>query len=71
MANRTILALSNEALAVIERRAPSPNKRGAWVSQALVEFDRNLESVDAAASGILERIEARLKRIEEQLAAKA
>jgi len=31
--------LSNEALAVINRRAASPNKRGDWLSAAIVAYD--------------------------------
>lgn len=63
--------LSGEALAVIDRRAPSPNKRGEWISTALVDYDRILSGTDTGSgdSGVLERIESRLARIEKQLAA--
>lgn len=60
MANeRTILNLSPEAVAVIDKLAPSPNKRGAWVSKALVEYAQLL-SGDRGDAGILERIEKKL-----------
>ena len=31
--------LSSEALAIINRRATSPNKRGDWLSSAIVAYD--------------------------------
>ncbi len=62
-------ALSNDALAVIDRRAPSPGKRGEWISLALLDYDRILSGVPSAdgACGTLEAMEARLSRIEKQL----
>jgi len=63
--------LSGEALAIIDRRAPSQNKRGEWISNALADYDRILSGVDTGTgeSGLLERIDNRLARIEKQLAA--
>jgi hypothetical protein len=45
------------ALEVIARRAPSTNKRGQWLSDALVDYDRIL-------AGVPESIEARLRNLE-------
>ena len=67
MANvRTILHLSPEAVEAIERNMPSPNKRGAWASAAIVGYDRALRAAEQPIddSGVLERIEARLVRLE-------
>lgn len=67
MANvRTILHLSPEAIEAIERNAPSPNKRGAWASAAIVGHDQALRTAEQPVSdaGVLERIEARLVRLE-------
>lgn len=63
--------LSGEALEIIDRRAPSQNKRGEWISNALADYDRILSGVDTGTgeSGLLERIDNRLARIEKQLAA--
>lgn len=60
MANeRTILSLSPDAVAVIDKHAPSPNKRGAWVSMALTDYAK-LISGERGDTGILERIEKKL-----------
>ena len=61
--NRTILHLSPEALAAIDRNAPSQHKRGAWVSLAICEYERLLnESIDP--NGTLEKIDYKLDRLE-------
>jgi|LakMenE01Jun11ns_1017448.scaffolds.fasta_scaffold9957487_7 hypothetical protein len=54
------------ALEVIARRAPSTNKRGQWLSDALVDYDRILAGVpaDGGQCGALESIEARLRNLE-------
>lgn len=54
------------ALEVIARRAPSTNKRGQWLSDALIQYDRILAGVpaDGEQSGVLEAIEARLRNLE-------
>ena len=58
--------LSPAALEVIDRRAPSPNKRGDWMSNALIDYDRVLAGVpaDGEQCGALEAIEARLRNLE-------
>lgn len=61
--NRTILHLSDEALEAISRNAPSPNKRGAWVSLAVVEYERLLGE-SAQRVGTLETIDAKLSSLE-------
>lgn len=73
MANvRTILNLTPEALEVIERHAPSQNKRGQWASQAITEYARIMAGVGDLngddTTGILERIDSRLARMEKQMA---
>jgi hypothetical protein len=60
---RTILHLTNEALAAIASHAPSPNKRGAWVSLAVIEYARLLHE-STQATGTIERIDQRLNRLE-------
>jgi hypothetical protein len=59
-------SLTNEALAVIDRRAPGPGKRGEWISAALIDYDRVLAGVpaDGEQCGALESIEARLRNLE-------
>ena len=69
---RTVLNLSQEAVDAIERHAPSPNKKGSWVSLAITEYARILAGVgdkDSSEAGILERMDNRLARIERQLTA--
>jgi hypothetical protein len=63
MAQRTVLALTDEAVTIIEANA-TERKRGEFVSNALVAYANGGTSGD---SGILERIEARLARIEKLL----
>ena len=58
--------LSSEALAIIDDRAESPNKRGAWISQAIVDYDGILRGmVDNTPAGVMEKIATRLGRIEQ------
>ena len=61
--NRTILHLSPEALAAIDRNAPSQHKRGQWVSLAVVEYERLLHD-NSDPTGTLERIDHKLDRLE-------
>ena len=61
--NRTILHLSNEALATIDRNAQSAHKRGAWVSLAVVEYERLLHD-NSDPTGAMERIDHKLDRLE-------
>ena len=62
--------LSDEALAIIAQRAPSTNKRGEWISQAIVDYDRILSGIDpidtSLDTGLLEQIVNRLARMEKQ-----
>jgi hypothetical protein len=60
---RTILHLSAEALAAIASHAPSPNKRGQWVSLAITEYARLLHDA-TDPTGTIERIDQRLNRLE-------
>lgn len=73
MANvRTVLNLSQEAVNAIEGNAPSPNKKGEWTSNAVVEYARIMAGIgelNGSDDGILERIDNRLARMEKQLAA--
>lgn len=67
MANqRTILHLTPEAVEAINRNMPSPNKRGAWASAAIVGYDMALREAEQPIddAGVLERIELRLARLE-------
>lgn len=67
MANiRTILHLTPEAVEAIERNIPSPNKRGAWASAAIVAHDQQLHAPEPVVNdgGVLERLEQRIARLE-------
>lgn len=62
--------IDDAAIAVIDRRAPSPNKRGEWISQALLDYDRILSGVaPAAEGGALETLRADIAQLQKQLAA--
>lgn len=65
MANtvKTVLALKPEAVAVIDANA-TERKRGEFVSRVLLAYGQEKESAEL---GLLERIEARLARIEKML----
>lgn len=60
---KTVLALTPEAVAVIEANA-TERKRGEFVSRVLLAYGHETESAEL---GLLERIEARLARIEKML----
>lgn len=73
MANvRTVLNLSQEAVDTIDRHAPSPNKKGSWASMAITEYARIMAGIGELngddTTGILERIDGRLARMEKQMA---
>jgi hypothetical protein len=73
MANvRTVLNLSPEAVELIDQYAPSMNKKGVWASYAITEFARIMAGTGELngddTTGILERIDARLARMEKQIA---
>jgi len=60
---KTVLALTPEAAAVIDANA-TERKRGEFVSRVLLAYGHEAESAEL---GLLERIEARLARIEKML----
>lgn len=69
MANRTFLALTDDALKVIEANA-TERKRGEFVSNLLTDYGRVTGGISALGDdedGILERIDNRLARIEKQM----
>lgn len=61
--------LTDEAIAIINRRAPSENKRGQWISQALTDYDAILSSTphNDHDQGVLEQIVNRLDRLEKAI----
>lgn len=61
--------LSDEAIAIINRRATSDNKRGQWISAALTDYDAILSGAphDDQEQGVLEQIVNRLDRVEKLL----
>jgi hypothetical protein len=62
--------ISDEALAIINRRAQSENKRGQWISEAVCDYDRILEGVGPAQEGgALESLNVRMAQLEKQIAA--
>jgi len=70
MPSRTVLALSEDALSVIEANA-TERKRGEFVSSILVDYARvtgGISTLGDDDDGILERIDSRLARIEKQMA---
>jgi hypothetical protein len=73
MSNQKIhFTLSDEALAIIAKRAPSTNKRGEWLSQAVIDYDKVLSGIDTdgdGTTGLLEQVVIRLARIEKQMVA--
>lgn len=76
MANvRTVLNLTQEAVDTIDAHAPSAYRKGAWASYAITEYARIMAGIGELngddTTGILERIDARLARMEKQLAVMA
>lgn len=63
--------LADEAIAIINRRAPSENKRGQWISQAIIDYDAILSGAahNDHDAGVLEQIVNRLDRLEKMVAA--
>lgn len=62
--------LSDEALDIISRRAPSQNKRGEWLSMAVVDYDHILTGTTPIADdGALESLSARMGQLERMIAA--
>lgn len=62
--------LDNEAIAIVERMIPSPNKRGEWVSNAIIDYAAILEGITPSADlGTLEALNERMGQLEKQIAA--
>ncbi len=53
--------LSDEALRIIEKRSASANKRGDWLSQAIIAYDAILNEDETLAA--LATIASRLERL--------
>ena len=67
---KVFYTLTSEAIAIIERRAPSPNKRGQWLSEAVIDYDAIIEGVAPSSEvGALEALSVRLLQLEKQIAA--
>lgn len=68
---KVFFTLTDEAIEVINRRAPSPHKRGDWLSGAILDYDRIVTGATTGDSdkGLLEQVVIRLSHIEKQLAA--
>jgi hypothetical protein len=59
-------------MAIIAKRAPSVNKRGEWLSQAIVDYDKILAGIDTDDDdeiGLLEQLVIRMARMEKQMVA--
>jgi hypothetical protein len=70
MSVKVQFVISDEALTVINTHA-TERKRGEWLSNAVLEYDRIVGGVAGNSdddAGLLERIDTRLGRIEKQLA---
>ncbi len=63
--------LDDVAIAIIEQRAPSPGKRGEWLSSAVLDYDRILSGTmpDVLEGGALELLRADITLLQKQLAA--
>ncbi len=60
--------LDTDALAILNERAKSENKRGQWISQAIREYHELLTiRNDQQECGTLEEIAATLMRVERRL----
>lgn len=71
MSTKVQFVISDEALEVINRNA-TERKRGDWLSNAVIEYDKIINGVvDEAApgGGVLEAIDQRLSRLEKMVAA--
>jgi hypothetical protein len=63
--------LAKEALAVVDAKAEGERKKGEWISKAIIDYSRIMAGVGELGNGdtgLLERIDSRLGRIEKQLA---
>lgn len=62
--------LTDEAIAIIDRMAESPNKRGAWLSAAVLDYAAIVEGVAPETdAGTLEALGERMRQLEKQIAA--
>ena len=64
------LELTDEAIEIINGAA-TERKRGDWLSNVVVEYDRLVSGMPAQAddtAGVLERIDTRLSNLEKQVA---
>ncbi|MCB0079295.1 MAG: hypothetical protein KDE47_00110 [Caldilineaceae bacterium] len=62
--------LTDEAIAIIDRMAESPNKRGEWVSNAIVDYAAIVEGMAPSTdAGALEALNERMGQLEKQIAA--
>lgn len=68
--HRTVLSLSDEAIAAIERNARSPNKKSEFVNDAIVWYDKMGQVRGAPGVGILESLLERIAGIESILSEK-
>ena len=68
MSVKVQFVISDEAMEVINAAA-TERKRGDWLSNAVVEYDRIMSGIPAPATddGLLERIDGRLANVERQL----
>jgi len=62
--------LSDEAIAIVNRLAESPNKRGEWVSNVIIDYVGIMEgTARVTGMGALEVLGERLEFLEKQIAA--
>jgi len=68
---RVFYTLSDEAVAVVDRLAPSPNKRGEWVSNAIVDYAAIISGVAGGTEegGALEALRTDIGLLQRQIAA--
>lgn len=63
--------LAKEALAIVDAKAEGERKKGEWISRAIIDYARIMAGVgelNGDDTGLLERIDGRLARMEKQLA---
>ena len=67
---KVFFTLSEEAIEIINQRAPSVNKRGEWISKAITDYDYILSHTVTYENGVglLEQVADRLAIIEKQIA---
>jgi hypothetical protein len=64
--------IAKEALAIVDAKAEGERTKGEWISKAIIDYSRIMAGVGELGSddttGILERIDTRLARMEKQIA---